>query len=322
MIDEDDAKSTSDGASDEPSSAEDASILSDTQARRSSLNKAFGLDEMVQGPLPKGDLVRFASMIERDVLPSVLAKHKLEDKNAPIYDPDVTEIIRLVLEGKIDMARGYLARLREQGAGIEDIFLHVLMTAAERLGVLWEDDRIDFWSVTDGTGQLITLMRGLAAGYSRFQHSDNRSTDPSYVSKRVLIVTLKGEDHSFGALMLAEFFRFAGWVVDTKVAVDEDDLCHTLASDYFDVLAVSVSVKRSIITLRSQVESMRKASRNRELLIGVGGSLLAELPEAAKQIGADFSSKSARHAVDQATRKLTLIRARQSDGKRAGVGKV
>lgn len=226
-----------------------------------------------------------------------------------IGDRDVREVVRLVLSNQNELAQNYVVRLREQGARIEDIFLYVLAPAAHSLGQMWEDDTCDFIAVAMASGNLISIMRGLALGHSRFYHGkicQDTAGNPVVKNRyNILIATLDHENHVFGGLMVAEFFRLGGWEVETLVPPQKGEFDQMIASDYFDVVAISVASTDDVDLAKKRIKTTRAISKNPKVIIAVGGGAFKNCKSVADTVGADFSATSGEQAVFEATLRVS-----------------
>jgi methanogenic corrinoid protein MtbC1 len=105
-----------------------------------------------------------------------------------------------------------------------------------------------------------------------------------------------GEQHTLGLFMVAEFFLRDGWSVSAGPPLTESDLLHTVQDNWFDVIGLSVGFTDRLGALRRQVARVKRASRNPDLLILVGGTAFGEDPGLAGRLGADSWAADGRQA--------------------------
>lgn len=216
----------------------------------------------------------------------------------PITSQSVEAFARLVMEHDAAAASSYVDMLRAGGASLEDIFMRLLAPTAKRLGELWDIDQADFTEVTVGLCRLQHVLRelgGLFAG----EHGQGTPGQ-----KRVLMAPVPGEHHTFGLLMVSEFFRRAGWEVTCDPAITATELNHLVHREWFDVVALSVSCDLLLEKLSSTIRGIRRVSRNPSIGVLVGGRLFVENPRLASVAGADMAAVDGKDAVRRAEEML------------------
>ena len=198
--------------------------------------------------------------------------------------------------------------LRDRGVSCETLCLHLLAPAARHLGELWSEDVCDFSEVTIGLWHLHQVLHHLHPALP--DYDTVRST-----RRRAVLVPLPGEQHSFGAMMVAEFFRRAGWSVWSGPFADNDDLLGLVAGEWFGMVGLSAAGEIRFAGLSQLIRAIRRVSRNRSVRIMVGGPLFNAQPDLACRVGADATATDGRIAVAHAERMLAL---RLQIGRRAG----
>ena len=130
--------------------------------------------------------------------------------------------------------------------------------------------------------------------------------------RRVLLVPVPGEQHSFGLQMVAEFFRRAGWDVWSGPQIASgDDLVQLVRSEWFAVVGLSVGCETRIDALAAGIRAIRRASRNRAIGVLVGGPLFVAHPELVARVGADATAIDGGQAPLQAQNLLALLARRR-----------
>lgn len=205
---------------------------------------------------------------------------------------DVLILTRLVLEAPAAAARDHCAALQQQGVPLVQILLHLLAPAARELGELWDADEVDFTSVTIALCALQQLMRELTRVVDPEWEGQSRSDD-----RRVLLAPFPGEQHTFGVLMVSEFFQAAGWEVAGHGALTGQELLRIAGGEWFAIVGVSIASDTVLEDVTSLIEKLREVSKNRDVSVLVGGRPFAADPELFRQVGADASAVDAETAL-------------------------
>jgi methylmalonyl-CoA mutase cobalamin-binding subunit len=180
--------------------------------------------------------------------------------------------------------------LLREGVSQEAVFLELLPQAARCLGELWEEDRCDFSDVTLGLCRLHEVLRD----HSVVQ--DARGPAIAGDAPRILLATACADQHVFGVVLVAEFFRRAGWRVWSEPGAFRDQLAALLARERFDVLGLSAACSLLPDDVANDIETFRKASLHIGLRVLVGGRLFVDAPALVARVGADGAAPDARSA--------------------------
>ena len=152
--------------------------------------------------------------IEDEVIPRLLLSqrahiHEIHTDVTPVSHAGegcIDEFVQLLLTDELEVAYAYIDSVRVRGVSLSAVYLELLAPAARMLGELWEEDRVSFADVTVALCRLHDVMRNLSA-------SQPPATDTLPQGRRALLVPMPGEQHTFGLVMVADFFRRAGWDV-------------------------------------------------------------------------------------------------------------
>ena len=246
-------------------------------------------------------VVNLAAAIEDEVIPRLLLSQRahineIHTDVTPLShagDECVDEFVSLLLKDDLEVAYAYIDSIRVRGVTLSAVYLELLAPAARMLGEMWEEDRVGFADVTVALCRLHDVMRNLGA-------SQPPATDTLPQGRRALLVPMPGEQHTFGLVMVADFFRRAGWDVCTEAVHTSNELVGFVRQEWFTMIGLSVGCEAHLEGVASTIHALRRAARNRSLGVMVGGSLIAKHPELAIQVGADATGKDARQAVMQA----------------------
>jgi methanogenic corrinoid protein MtbC1 len=245
-----------------------------------------------------GNLV---ATIEDEVIPRLLLSQRahIAEMHSEITPEShagascIDEFVQLLLTDDLEVAYAYIDSVRVRGVSLSSIYLELLAPAARSLGLMWEEDRVSFADVTVGLCRLHDVMRTLSA-------SQPPATDTLPQGRRALLIPMPGEQHTFGLVMVADFFRRAGWDVWNDAIGSAGELVSLVRHEWFTMIGLSVGCESHLEGVASTIHSLRRAARNKSIGVMVGGSLIAKNPELAIQVGADATGRDARQAVMQA----------------------
>ena len=235
-------------------------------------------------------LALLAKAIEHEIIPRLMLAHRVPNvclsqpvvAAPPVSALDVQEFSKLVLSLDENVAQLCIDAMRTRGISIETIYLDLLSPVAKYLGELWEQDLLDFTEVTVGLGRLHRVLRELSPAFSQSH---------GYVAsgRRILLLPGPGEQHTFGLVMVSEFFRRAGWDVAGGPWEAGADPVVMVKREWFDVVGFSLANEHHLTDLAECIDSVRKATLNPHVGIMVGGPAFSLKPEYVKKVNADAS---------------------------------
>jgi methanogenic corrinoid protein MtbC1 len=260
---------------------------------------------------PQARAARLIRAIEGDIIPRLMLMHRGEAPPAagavralpasPAFTPgDVEHFAALVLADKAPAAALHVRLLRARGVPCETILLELLAPAARHLGRQWESDRADFMQVTLGLWQMQQLLHELG-------HEPVQAADPGNRLHRALFAPAPGEQHTFGLMIVSEFFRRAGWEVAEEVGATRETLLDLVRRERFTLIGLSVSCESGIEGVAALVGAIRRASCNRSVGVMVGGPPFIDHPERVAMVGADATAADGRQAAMQAQGLLAVL---------------
>ena len=243
--------------------------------------------------------------VETEIVPRLVALYQGMTSGMPprarvqrgaVGEAEVAQFTELVLRHH-EPALSVLRQLAERGVTAHELCLDLLAPAARRLGEMWNADLCDFTDVTIALGRLQLMLREVAARMAQVA--------PGGVpARRVLLLAVAGDQHTFGLAMVRDFFRAAGWRVATDAPEGPDALKALVKAEAFDVVGFTVGNEQHIEELATAVNILRKYSRNPAVKVLVGGPVLLERPDVAAQVGADATALDARQAILEAERQV------------------
>jgi MerR family transcriptional regulator, light-induced transcriptional regulator len=217
-----------------------------------------------------------------------------------ITQNDVAQLADLVLREDLHDAIAHIDGHLDRGVLLEKIFLDLLAPAARRLGQYWVDDTCNFADVTIGMSRLQQLLRIYGPDFER-DTAPCHGQDPSQ-PRRLLLVPIHSEHHTFGVSMLELFLRRAGWDITSAAGMGIEEIKALVARERFAVICISKSCDALLDQLASDIRAIRRASRNKSVGVMVGGPAFARDPDRVALVGADGTAADARQAVLNAER--------------------
>ncbi len=247
---------------------------------------------LIEDPSP----LALAQLIEGEIIPRLLMAHR----DAPVSDviPMNTGVIeaselerfsKQVMVADLATLLDHIELLIRRGVGVETIYFDLLSPAAKRLGEMWEADDCTFTDVTIGLCRLQQLVYEFADRV----HVENGGGD----GRTALFALTPGDHHSFGLVMVVEYFRRAGWRTVCMPDATTEDLIDTVRSERFDLVGFSMANERWLDILPPIIAGVRAASLNTDLKVIVGGRAFEKDPSRVAQVGADHTAGDAREAV-------------------------
>ena len=244
-------------------------------------------------------LALLAKAIEHEIIPRLMLAHRNPNEclslpeiglaSQEVTALDVEAFSRLVLSDDENLAQACIDAMRLKGIAVETIYLELLAPVARHLGALWEQDLCDFTEVTIGLGRLHQVLRELSPGFSQ-SHAQAGN------GRRILLLPSPGEQHTFGLVMVSEFFRHAGWDVAGGPWEAGADPVTMVRREWFDVVGFSLGSELHLDELAQCIKSVRKAAINPRVGIMVGGPIFSLHPEFVSRVGADGAAADGRKA--------------------------
>lgn len=229
----------------------------------------------------KSRLSRLVRTLESDVIPRLVGAHGGEPRpSVQLEAREIEGFVALLRNGSDAELAAAVEAVHRRGLAVGDIFISLFGAAARHLGELWTADRCDFSTVTICLGRLQRLLREWSPAFgAEVDHPPN--------GRRILLAQHVEEQHSFGLSMVAEFFRRGGWEVLGGVGGAVPDPSAQVSREWFDVVGFSVGSETRLDWVSERITQVRKVSRNRAVVVLVGGPVFALHPEWARVVGAD-----------------------------------
>jgi methanogenic corrinoid protein MtbC1 len=213
------------------------------------------------------------------------------DQPAPA--PNIEVFVAALLRNDAAELTTYVESLRVRGVAVENLLLELFAPAARHLGRMWEDDSASFTQVTLALAHLHRLVHEL-----RREHCIE--LDSAADRPRVLLTVTENEQHLFGLLVVADFFRNAGWHVDEDHVGAPRGVASAVREMHYDLVGVSVSTEERVGPAAALVRTIRRASRNARVPVMAGGPVFLRIPEVADRLVVDAIACDGRQAVERA----------------------
>lgn len=217
--------------------------------------------------------------------------------------PDAVQAFALLLlTGDTEKCEDHFSNLRAANIPVATLFLDLFAPASALLGEAWLQDEAGFGDVTAGMSIVHSLFH---------RHSVDlyKEVDAAPRQESVYIMPLPKGQHVFGATMVETFFRAHGWDVYSGVYQDEHAALDAVSNGHFDMIGISFSIHEDVPRCTDFIRNLRKASRNRDLGIMVGGPPLLERPDLYLEVGADLTASNAQEAVERAAQFVDATKA-------------
>lgn len=231
-------------------------------------------------------------VIEGEIIPRLLLAHRGPPTGPPAsgfvaessantaYLGDIESFARLVLTSEPGEIVDRVQFLVDGGIKLERVYLELLAPVARLLGLYWLEDRCSFAEVTLGLSHLHQTVHLLGRRY-------RETLDPPAIARHAFFAPSPGEQHTFGLAIMEELFQAAGWQTASDHGATKGSIIRTVATDQLDLVGFSVGCANLVDPLVDLITQTRKVSRNREIVVMVGGRFFTDHPEANRDIGAD-----------------------------------
>lgn len=211
--------------------------------------------DVIRQKLPEWALTEIAEEVVRRVarsralvVPSDLSPEpqKIDDLCAALLSDDAEAAVSVIETAQ----RG--------GVSPETLRLLYLAEAARRLGEMWTEDEVSFFSVTIAASRIYAILRILRL----------EPAVPSPDMRRAaLFASVPGEQHTLGVTMAADMARDRGWDIELMVGLPHDDLVQVLQERQVALIGLSASGKRSLPALIRLIVALRISNPGAAILI-------------------------------------------------------
>jgi methanogenic corrinoid protein MtbC1 len=207
----------------------------------------------------------------------------------PEFSACAKELARLFSsdQGDVD-SRRIEALCRTAGRGLDD-FVRLFGGTASTLGDLWHENLCT-------EADIAVALSEMQIVYSRMRRHGVVDPDRAVGAFKVLVAQMPGDLHIVGTILKADVLRSRGWNAVSRFPASRDELLQEVSRTDFDGLVVATSrVSADTVDfdkLRKLFDDVREASRNRGIVIVVGGRVFTDEPSAWHEVGADAAAES------------------------------
>jgi methanogenic corrinoid protein MtbC1 len=205
------------------------------------------------------------------------------------YQPDIETLdsmIKLLVRSDPEAFGEIIEYAATSRESMFTFFGSIVSPIARRLGVLWDEDRIDFLQVTLGAARMQGAVEQLRARIAA-----NRSAYGE--EPRLLLINLQSDCHTLGSSIVAACFECAGWLVDQTEVLDHRDVVEFVRDRHYDAVGICVAATSQLELCRRTVAEAKQYTRNGKLVVGVGGPAVILAEELFRNTGCDFLSADA-----------------------------
>ena len=258
----------------------------------------------------KGDCVELLTrMVEGEIIPRLLMAHQNAPPShppiaSPSFGPETAdEFAQMVLSKDVDSLIAYVGGLLARGVTVPAVYMDLLAPTARKLGDYWDADYCSFADVTIALGKLQHILHNLS-------RRDAMSLERQRQGRSVLLATSASEQHTFGMLVIEEFFRRAGWRTWAEPGAEPGEIARMVNGQWYDLFGLSVSCESQLDQTAEIITSVKNSSRNRSIRVMVGGRLFMANPELAASVGADVTASDGNEAVAAAESAVSKLEGR------------
>ena len=166
------------------------------------------------------------------------------------------------VSGDIETARKVCQKLKL------DNQLHAgVIKTTQRLEEDWLSDRLGIHEIASA---FWTLRRIL---------DQNQTRKPKGVQASLgkgLIIVRQGEEHSFGAQLLADRLESSHWEVDLILDANNDTILQQVEQSSWNALGISVGCDQNLLGLADLISEIRLRSCDKDVKVLVGGSVFQD----------------------------------------------
>lgn len=253
------------------------------------------------GASDTGDECRVAmrQVIEAQIMPRLLQVTRQGGDAAthsPLMAPSIADVeafAQTCAAGDRAACHALVQKLRADGLQAEHLLVELVAPAARHLGQRWDDDTLDFTSVTSG----LMLMHEVVHAFGYEVHDGPKESGEV---RRVMLASAPGSQHLLGLSIVSEFFRNAGWQVVLEVSPSGAELARAVGNEWFDLVGLSVALDSQLVDLPDVVGRLRAASRNPQVPVMLGGPVFLMRDLNAEQFGAQAVCLDARESLNMA----------------------
>lgn len=201
----------------------------------------------------------------------------------------IETFVKLLFDEDSDACQDTLDAALDECGDPQKVVETLLQPAARIIDENWCTDECDFLKATIAMSRMQRLFRRMISEHPPVAIPD--------LSRCALLAPAPGEQHTFGLCVVEDAFRRGGWEVDCCGCDEEADMLRLVASNYYHVMGISVSVDRRLPELTATIRKVRTRSTNKSIVLIVGGSMVMQNAQGVIDAGFDLLAVDAVSAV-------------------------
>lgn len=173
----------------------------------------------------------------------------------------------------------------------------LLTRIAQRLGDYWADDRCTFIEM----GLALARLHDILDGQSHAADRSLRGAD-----YKIALLGLPGDQHLLGLSMVERAFTAHGWDARALRCGHMRDIERRVSENWFAGVGLGVNMTRQIDLARDAIQTIRAASRNKDIWVLVGGAAICAEDAICAHMDADAFAHDAQEALSLAEGLMNL----------------
>ena len=240
-----------------------------------------------------------ASLVRRNIVPSLAARHGIEEDRTQVTDhavrlTDIARFVRLLRRSDSDPVPALVDLLISRGGSNTDLYLDWLAPAARLVGEEWLDDSCSFAEVTMVTVRLHQVLHAIRRATGKVSLGFNA---PS-----ILLARTPGEQHGFGLVIVQALLADAGWRTHLVHQDGIDAILDAARLEQYDLVGLSIGDAQLAGAAANAISRLRAIAEDHTVFI-LGGQAVDADPALVKRVGADAALTGGRN-LPAAARKL------------------
>jgi methanogenic corrinoid protein MtbC1 len=218
-----------------------------------------------------------SAVLARTVVARLLAREGAADR--PVDAAIVAALARALIAPDLAPIESLRLELRRSRITETEFVDSYFPAVARYLGCAWAEDSAPFTDVTIAVARMQAMLRQIGQDWT-----SNAVAEAG--SSTVLVVLPEGEQHSFGAILLAGQLRRQGISVRLEIGTPASTLRKLAHEKSYDCAMISIACEEAVDRCRAVVKALKEGSGGR-LWVAVGGTLLDQPIDLRDRTGAD-----------------------------------
>ena len=199
-------------------------------------------------------------------------------------------------QGKMDDVKKLVQEALDHGDSAESILKDGLISAMDRVGVLFKNNEIYI-------PEVLIAARAMHAGMAVLKPILSKSNTAS--PGKIIVGTVKGDLHDIGKNLVVMMLEGGGFdVVDLGIDVPADKFIEAIKAHQPQVVGISALLTTTMKEMKNTIQAIDGAGLRKKVKMIVGGAPLTE--KFAREIGADGYAPDAASAVDKVKELLVM----------------